>query len=47
MVQNVMQNSIHWYVPFGRQNYDNNYSPEIKHNYNYDGYYNPYSLYGK
>jgi hypothetical protein len=46
-VQDATQNGIHKWIPFGRQNYYNNYSTGINHFYGYSSYYNPYSLYGK
>ncbi|MBL0049725.1 MAG: hypothetical protein IPP32_16705 [Bacteroidetes bacterium] len=45
-VQDFAQNGIHKWVSFGRQNFYNNYSDDISHPYSYNGYNNPYSLYG-
>lgn len=46
-VQDFAQNGIHKWVPFGRQNYYNNYDEFNRGAYFYNGYYNPYSLYGR
>ena len=47
--QDKTQNWVHrngfFYLPFGHQNYYNQYSVDYPHSYYYSGYYNPYSLY--
>lgn len=46
-VQDIFQNSIHRWVPFGRQNYYNNYSEFSNPGfYGSANAYNPYSIYG-
>ena len=44
-VQDITQNGIHRYFPFGRQNYYTGYGNFQSSGYGYSGYYNPFSLY--
>ncbi|MDY4789045.1 MAG: hypothetical protein SO179_00555 [Bacteroidales bacterium] len=43
--QDLTQNGVHKWVPFGRQQYYLDYSEFKTGFYNYSGYNNPYSLY--
>jgi RHS repeat-associated protein len=46
-VQDLFQNGIHKWIPFGHQNYYLKYVEGINHGYGYNGFYNQFTLYGK